>query len=346
MLFMEGKAGEALKVYEDKGAITTTNTKAGAILALCRDFTNDPADLADKIAIASTNAEARAINEQIRQTLQDRGIVAQGGAMFENADGDRVQMATGDRVLFRKNLKAQGFKNGQRGTVQETQQKPDGSAILTVKMDDGRLEKFSTRDNPHLALAYCGTTHKAQGATVKSAFFLFNPRMGDLSTAYVGMTRHKGSARLYSTAADRPKMAEKMSTAHFKGTTLDLQPEAQTAPSLATSGKEHGGQLSAQMPQNAPKTAQATPTAPTQAQPTAAPATGAGAGAGDAAGSALGAAAAALIKAAQEGAQRAKEAAEISGHFARQQQAHNEKVHEELAGMNGGKQKQPELEFE
>jgi hypothetical protein len=159
--------------------------------------------------------------------------------------------------------------------------------------------------------------------------------MGDLSTVYVGMTRHKGSARLYSTAADRPKMAEKMSTAHFKDTTLDLQPQgAQQTPQNAPQMTQ--GATKAPSPTQPTSTAQNTPTAPQTSAPTA----GAGAAGGGAA------AADALIKAAQAGAQRAKEAAEMSGHFARQAQAHNEKVHNELAGMNGGKQKQPELEFE
>ena len=273
-LFYEGKADEALKIYEEKGQIKTHKQRDSLMIQLARDYAQDPNETTQKMAIAATNAEAVLLNEQIREELKAAGKLDRDtGAMFENADGNTLEISKGDRVLFKKNSKTRGVNNNLRGTVLECRQNGD-HASLKIQGDDGKTRTIDTGDYPDLRHAYAITGHASQGATVAKSFVLFNRGASDLSWGYVSMTRHKDRATLYATEADKPELAEKFSKANFKGTTLDLpeltkiNPEQTatqdqgSAPSPQASSAK-GGQQSAggQMPQQAPKTGAQAPQA-------------------------------------------------------------------------------------
>lgn len=271
-LFYEGKADEALKIYEAKGQIKTHKHRDSLMIQLARDYAQDPNETTQKMAIAATNAEAVLLNEQIREELKSAGKLDRDtGAMFENADGNTLEISKGDRVLFKKNSKARGVNNNLRGTVLECRQSGE-SAVLKIQGDDGKTRTIDTSEYPDLRHAYAVTGHASQGATVQKSFVLFNRGTADLSWGYVSMTRHKDRATLYATEADKPELAEKFSKANFKGTTLDLpeltkvNPEQantqeqgsapSTAQGLASSaGKGQQSATGEQMPQQAAKAA-------------------------------------------------------------------------------------------
>lgn len=268
-LFYEGKADEALKIYESKGQIKTHKHRDSLMIQLARDYAQDPNETTQKMAIAVTNAEAVLLNEQIREELKAAGKLDRDtGAMFENAEGNTLEVSKGDRVLFKKNSKTRSVNNNLRGTVLECRQSGD-HAILKIQGDDGKTRTIDTSDYPDLRHAYAVTGHASQGATVQKSFVLFNRGTADLSWGYVSMTRHKDRATLYATEADKPELAEKFSKANFKGTTLDLpeltkinpdqantQDQQGSAPSPEASSAGKGQQSAgAQMPQQSPKTA-------------------------------------------------------------------------------------------
>ena len=103
--------------------------------------------------------------------------------------GERA-FAPGDRVMFLRNDRELGVKNGTLGTVAEAT-KDSMRVILDGK--EGRAVGFNLRDYGAVEHGYAATVHKSQGATVDRVFVLATPGM-DRHLAYVGMTRHRDEA--------------------------------------------------------------------------------------------------------------------------------------------------------
>lgn len=68
---------------------------------------------------------------------------------------------------------------------------------MTVETDDGRRVSFDSAKYAYISHGYAVTTHKAQGVTVQHSFVLGGGAMTNREMAYVQMSRHKESARLY-----------------------------------------------------------------------------------------------------------------------------------------------------
>jgi ATP-dependent exoDNAse (exonuclease V) alpha subunit len=77
--------------------------------------------------------------------------------MIKAERGDR-QFASGDRLMFLRNDRDLGVKNGSLGEIERLTPQS-----MTVKLDDGRSIAFDTKDYAHLDHGYAATIHKAQG---------------------------------------------------------------------------------------------------------------------------------------------------------------------------------------
>ncbi|MDC7813010.1 conjugal transfer relaxase TraA, partial [Sphingomonas koreensis] len=104
--------------------------------------------------------------------------------------GER-QFAAGDRIMFLRNERGMGVKNGTLATIERVS--PEGMA---VRLDDGRGVAFDTKDYAAVDHGYAATFHKAQGVTVDRAHVLATPGM-DRHSAYVGMSRHRDDVQLH-----------------------------------------------------------------------------------------------------------------------------------------------------
>jgi len=104
--------------------------------------------------------------------------------------GER-QFATGDRIMFLRNERGMGVKNGTLATIERVS--PEGMA---VRLDDGRGVAFDLKDYAHVDHGYAATFHKSQGVTVDRAHVLATPGM-DRHSAYVGMSRHRDDVQLH-----------------------------------------------------------------------------------------------------------------------------------------------------
>jgi hypothetical protein len=150
--------------------------------------------------------------ETWREVTRDDGSLA-------TERGERV-FAPGDRVMFLRNDRELGVKNGSLGTV---------ASVSTDSMQvilDGKPERqvnFELGNYAAIDHGYATTVHKAQGATVDRVSVLATPGM-DRHLSYVGMTRHREGARLYAgndDFKDFEALKERLSRARLKDTTLD-----------------------------------------------------------------------------------------------------------------------------
>ncbi|SKB91966.1 Ti-type conjugative transfer relaxase TraA [Sphingopyxis flava] len=186
-----GRTGEAIARYAEAGFVHAADTREAARTALVdaweRDRQTHPE--ASRIILTHTNAERKQLNKAVRERLKARGALGDGVAL-EVERGTRV-FAPGDRIMFLKNERALGVKNGSLGTVQSVH-----PVRMGVMLDDGRSVAFDLKDYAHVDHGYAATIHKAQGMTVDRAQVLATQGV-DSHSIYVALSRHRLAVDLY-----------------------------------------------------------------------------------------------------------------------------------------------------
>jgi Ti-type conjugative transfer relaxase TraA len=232
--FARGEPDRAFDHYQEHGAIHFGETRNKAKEELIKSWAEyRAAQGAEKAALilAHTRADVRELNLQARAILKERGklgkesrvevareLAADDGTITIER-GER-HFAQGERVMFLKNDRELGVKNGSLGTVAEVNQ-----SSMRVVLDGGapREVSFGLKEYAALDYGYAATVHKAQGATVDRTFVLATPGM-DRHLAYVGMTRHREGVEVYAGRDDFKgfdELKEKLSRARPKDSTLD-----------------------------------------------------------------------------------------------------------------------------
>src|SRR3546814_2540017 len=84
-----------------------------------------------------------------------------------SAERGARDFATGDRIMFLKNERGLGVRNGTLGKVEQV-----SPERMAVKLDDGRSVAFDLKDYAHVDHGYAATIHKSQGVTVDRAHVL------------------------------------------------------------------------------------------------------------------------------------------------------------------------------
>ena len=186
-----GRTGEALDAYAAHGMVHAAETREAARADLVdgwdRQRRADPDQ--SRIILTHTNAEVRALNGEARDRLRVNGELGQDVA-FASDRGAR-DFAAGDRLMFLRNERSLGVKNGTLGTIGRVT--PEG---MTVRLDGGREVTFAAKDYAAVDHGYAATFHKSQGVTVDRAHVLATPGM-DRHSGYVGLSRHREGVQLH-----------------------------------------------------------------------------------------------------------------------------------------------------
>ncbi len=220
-----GRTGAALDRYEAAGMVHGHATREAARGALVDgwDAVRRVRPQTSQVMLAHTRADVAEINQLARRRLRETGDQHVGGLgpdhLVQTERGERF-FAAGDRVMFLRNERSLGVKNGTLGTVE----KIDG-ASLTVRLDgdDRRGVSFDLKDYAHIDHGYGATIHKSQGVTVDHAHLLASDGL-DRHAAYVAMSRHRETLAVHYGAddfKDRTQLARTLGRERAKDTTLD-----------------------------------------------------------------------------------------------------------------------------
>jgi len=176
---------------------------------------------------------------------------------LDNADRNRrhfvherhfSQFASGDRIMFLRNERGLGVKNGTLGTVERI-----SAQSMAVRTDDGRSVAFDTKNYAHIDHGYAATIHKAQGMTVDRTHVLATPGM-DSHGAYVGLSRHRDGVALHygrDDFADQSKLVRTLSRERGKDMASDYKPEQQFAERRGITFRERIVEITRQLPERA-----------------------------------------------------------------------------------------------
>ena len=213
-----GRTGEAIHAYGENGMVHIAETREAARAELVAGWdearTSDPSK--SRIILTHTNAEVRDLNVAARDKLRDHDEL--GNDVDVKTERGERQFASGDRMMFLRNERGIGVKNGTLGTVEQVT-----PGHMAVRTDDGRSVAFDLKDYAHIDHGYAATFHKSQGVTVDQAHILATPGM-DRHSAYVGLTRHRDGVQLHygqDDFADQSKLVRTLSRERTKDMASD-----------------------------------------------------------------------------------------------------------------------------
>ena len=207
-----------------QGQIVEADYRPEAIKQLVNDYFTNPTPVREKLVLAGTRAEVKALNHAIREHRKSRGELGPSQTLKVKAGGEikTIELATGDRIRFAEKNKDLKVFNGTQGVVQNLRLNPDGSLNISVRLEsdirsqEGRIVKFNSKDFASLDYCYAMTVHKSQGQGRDSVFVLANAGMTDLHFALVAFTRTKQSFRLYGAKDDLASMGRRFGRERLK----------------------------------------------------------------------------------------------------------------------------------
>ena len=188
-----GKTTDALTAYEKHGAIISADTRMQARAQLLHAWVADahatPSD--SRLILAYTRDDVRELNAAAREIRKARRELGHSETIATTR-GDR-ELATHDRILFLRNEKSLGVKNGSLGTIEAIDH-----GVLQVRLDgkDGTCVIVDTRDYQDLDHGYATTVHKSQGSTVDRTYILASHYF-DRHVSYVALSRHREAATMF-----------------------------------------------------------------------------------------------------------------------------------------------------
>jgi len=215
-----GRTGEALRAYEQAGMIRAHDRREQARQALIDGWkeARDSVPAQSQLILSHTRDEVRALNDLARDALKRDGTLA---AEIEIKTGRSERLfAAGDRIMFLRNERDIGVKNGTLATVEQVT--PER---IDARLDDGRHVGFDLKHYADIDHGYAATIHKAQGVTVDRVHVLATPGL-DSHASYVALSRHRDSVHLHYGRDDfdgPERLARVLGRERAKDSTLDYQ---------------------------------------------------------------------------------------------------------------------------
>ncbi|MGX5851238.1 Ti-type conjugative transfer relaxase TraA [Mesorhizobium sp. PL10] len=215
-----GRIGAAIRAYDAQGmvyqAVTREDARSDLVERWDRDRQAQPD--ASRIILTHTNDEVRALNLAARERMRIAGEL--GDELQVSVERGARNFASGDRVIFLRNERGIGVKNGTLGIVEHV-----NAQSMAVRADDGRSVRFDLKDYAHIDHGYAATIHKAQGMTVDRTHVLATPGM-DAHGSYVALSRHRDGMDLHyggSDFATRDRLVRTLSRDRAKDMASDYE---------------------------------------------------------------------------------------------------------------------------
>ena len=139
--------------------------------------------------LAHSHQSVDQLNREIRSLRKSSGAI--NNEITFNAAHRDIDVGTGDRILFDKDDKLLGVKDGQGGTITDTMR-----GMLTVKLDTGKKIRFSSEAYNTISHGYAMTIHRSKSVEIEKANVLVSNTF-NRELSFNAMTQHKKELTLY-----------------------------------------------------------------------------------------------------------------------------------------------------
>jgi conjugative relaxase-like TrwC/TraI family protein len=260
--FAKGKASTGLEAYAERGLLTGCAGAEATIQAAVDRYmeAHRQAPNEKHLLIAKSNKTVRALNAEIRSRMREVGLLAGPDHVITAGDSSgrsfQLSLAVGDKIRFgiRQDRIGNGVINGTVGRIEKIDVL-DNQHLLIRAQVEGKAIEFSTgalKDKAgkiRLSHDLAVTAYSSQGLTAETATIVLGAEY-DRHESYVACSRARGETSIFydkallaaqargqqelgskehepAEAAQIDFLAENLSRANLKTSTLALRPEAE-----------------------------------------------------------------------------------------------------------------------
>lgn len=197
--FAKGRAERGLQAFNERGLLTFATGEKATVTCLVDawEHTQRVVTNPSVLLIAKTNAQVRALNDEVRVRLRRDGRIVgediEVAAVTPSGHGQPLSFATGDHIRFLVRHDRLAVINGTTATITHIKGRESPDPTLHVEIA-GRLAQFRVSElaDEHgrirLGHAYSTTIYGSQGLTADQAFVWAGPSM-TRHDAYVAFSR-------------------------------------------------------------------------------------------------------------------------------------------------------------
>lgn len=191
--FSKGFTRIGIEKYQKHGFLHFEKSENDAMQKLANHW-----DVKNSLVLAHRNKDVNELNHLLRQKRIDQQEISEGHAV-DSRNGE-IHLSQGDKILFLKNNKRLGVKNGNFAEISHVKFNDSGKVLsFTAILDDDKSREITVDPQAynHFNYGYAATVHKSQGATVNNTFVYLGGRGWNKSLTYVAMSRHKENCHVY-----------------------------------------------------------------------------------------------------------------------------------------------------
>lgn len=246
-----GQTEKARELMRKQDAWHVSETQADALKGIAEAYAADRLAGLEAACFAGMRADVAAINLAARDILQKENFITGPEISVKLSDDTTLGLRQNDRIIFTKNDKTTGVRNGEIGDI-VTVNAEEKTATVRILGDDPReitLQGITGNpeiDNESLAqdmlYGHAMTVHKSQGATIKqlknagesvgkggNGYALFaDNAMTNSNLAYVAGSRNEGQFHLFCSKTDEEAVLKKAAKAQTLDSLLNYSVDAKT----------------------------------------------------------------------------------------------------------------------
>lgn len=216
-----GQAAEVIQQLSAAGQLVVEGDDQVAE-AMVKDWleNRDAGKPGESLMLAGTRADVKRLNTLAREMLKTEHRL-HSEISIETEHGER-EFAVGDRVIFTRNSKAMGVKNGQLGTLESWKISAGTGALeFNVRMDGGDIVRVDPAQYGYMDHGYAMSVHKSQGVTADKVAVLMSAVMADQEWSYVAVSRHRQRLRVFVPEGAAEELEDALGRSRQKGLASD-----------------------------------------------------------------------------------------------------------------------------
>ncbi|MEW6151594.1 MAG: MobF family relaxase [Pseudomonadota bacterium] len=206
--FAKGRAEDGLAAFDQRGLLTFVSGETATVTRVVDAWENarNAAPAPAILLIAKTNAQVRALNDEVRVRLKRNGRIVgediEVAAVTPSGHGQTLAFAVGDHIRFLVRHDRLSVINGTTARITriDGRETPDPTIHVDI---DGRPARFRVSElfdehcRARLGHAYSTTIYGSQGLTTDRAFVWAGPAM-NRHDAYVAFSRARDHLEVFA----------------------------------------------------------------------------------------------------------------------------------------------------